>query len=131
VVARRPAVARALKRRFPAAARPRIEVVPWQPGPLAAALDGAAALISSVPADVFATPASTAGLENLGPETAVLEMAYGEPTPLSRFVKGRTKRYQDGLPMLVHQAARAVELVLGRLPPTDPMMRAARRRPRV
>jgi shikimate dehydrogenase len=131
LVARRPAVARALKRRFPLAARGRIEVVPWQPRPLAAALQGAAALISSVPADVFATPEATAGLEELGQDTAVLEMAYGQATPLGRFARRRTKRYQDGLPMLVHQAARTLELVLGRLPPAAPMMRAAQRRPRV
>jgi shikimate dehydrogenase len=135
LVARRPAVARALRRRFPANAQARIEVVPWRPAALAQAIAGAAALISSVPADAFATPEATAGLEDLEASTAVLEMAYGQATPLAAFVKARprTKRppYQDGLPMLVHQAARTVELVLGKLPPTEPLMRAAKRVPRV
>ena len=130
LVARRPAVAQALRRRFAGRSRARIVVVPWTAAAVAQALHRAAALISSVPADVFADPAALAGLEALEKNTAVLEMAYGDPTPLARFVQGRSKRYQDGLPMLVHQAARAVELVLGDLPPTAPLMRAARRVPR-
>jgi shikimate dehydrogenase len=130
LVARRPAAAQALRRRFAPRGRARITVVPWNGPALAEALRGAAALISSVPADVFADPAATVGLEGLEKTTAVLEMAYGDPTPLSRFVQSRTRRYQDGLPMLVQQAARAIELVVGDLPPTAPLMRAARRPPR-
>jgi shikimate dehydrogenase len=129
LVARRPGVAQALRRRFSPRARARITVVPWNGPAVATALQGAAALVSSVPADVFADPAATLGLEALERTTAVLEMAYGDPTPLRQFVQSRTRRYQDGLPMLVHQAARAVELVLGDLPPTAPLMRAARRQP--
>jgi shikimate dehydrogenase len=127
LVARRPAAARALRRRFPARAQTRIEVFAWTPARIARALDGAAALVSSVPAAVVAPGEATAGFEALAPTTAVLEMAYGDPTPLAAFVRARRAPYQDGLPMLVHQAARAVELVLGKLPPFAPMMRAARR----
>jgi shikimate dehydrogenase len=133
LVARRIAVAQALRRRFPLRARARITVVPWTPPALALALRGAAALISSVPADVFADAGAAAGLEALEKATVVLEMAYGDATPLGRLVAagpGGARRYQDGLPMLVHQAARTLELVLGELPPVAPMMRAARRVPR-
>jgi shikimate dehydrogenase len=130
IIARRPAVAQALRRRFPMRARSRIQVVSWTGPGLAEVLPGAAALISSVPADAFADVGATAGLEALDKNTAVLEMAYGDPTPLSRLVYTKSRRYQDGLPMLVHQAARAVELVVGQLPPVAPLMRAARRPPR-
>jgi shikimate 5-dehydrogenase len=41
-------------------------------------------------------------------------------------VRELVARYQDGIPMLVHQAARAVALALGSLPPADPLLRAAR-----
>jgi shikimate dehydrogenase len=130
LVARRPAVAQALRRRFSPRNRARITVVPWTPAMLGEALRGAAAMVSSVPADVFAGPGATAGMEALERTTAVLEMAYGDATPLGKLVQGRTRRYQDGLPMLVHQAARTLELVLGQLPPVAPLMRAARRPPR-
>ena len=59
-------------------------------------------------------------LRALGRDTAVLEMAYGGLTPLGAEVRGRTARYADGLGMLVHQAARAVELALGEAPPLPP-----------
>ncbi len=127
IVARRPQLAQALRRRLPVRARSRVIVAPWTAADLAAQLEGAKAVISSVPADVFAAPDATAGLEAISRKTAVLEMAYGDETPLKRFVMQRTRWYQDGLPMLVHQAARAVELVTGSLPPTAPLMRAARR----
>jgi shikimate dehydrogenase len=127
LVARRPAPARALRARFTGRARERISVSPWTPGRLAAALEGATALVSAVPASAWADPEAAAGIEALGRSTAVLEMAYGETSPLARLARGRVARYQDGLPMLVHQAARAVELVVGRLPPAGPLLRAARR----
>lgn len=129
VVARRLPVARALKRRFPARLQSRIEVVPWTAGAVATALADASALISSVPADVFSDPTGTAGLETLPKKAVVLEMAYGGTTPLASFFKsiGAGRRYQDGIPMLVHQASRTIEMVLGERPPIPPLMRAARR----
>ena len=63
----------------------------------------------------------------LSRDTAVLEMAYGGLTPLAAEVRVRTSLYADGLGMLVHQAARAVELALGEAPPLPPLFRAARR----
>jgi shikimate dehydrogenase len=127
LVARRPGAARALRARFSERARQRISVSPWTPARLAAVLEGATALISAVPAAAWGDSNAAAGIEALERSTAVLEMAYGEATPLSRLARGRVARYQDGLPMLVHQAARAVELVVGRLPPAGPLLRAARR----
>jgi len=55
-------------------------------------------------------------------------MAYGSrgPSPLARAVRGRVARYADGLGMLVHQAARAIELALGESPPLGPLFTAAR-----
>jgi shikimate dehydrogenase len=127
LVARRPGAARALRNRFAPRPRARISVSTWTAERLERALEDATALISAVPAAAWAEPSAGAGVRGLGRSTAVLEMAYGEATPLAGLVRRRSTRYQDGLPMLVHQAARAVELVVGRLPPAAPLLRAARR----
>jgi shikimate 5-dehydrogenase len=63
---------------------------------------------------------------SLRPRTAVLEMAYGPPTPLSKAARAGTRRYADGLGMLVHQAAVAIKLAVGQAPPIAPLLRAAR-----
>ena len=48
-------------------------------------------------------------------------MAYGDETPLAARRAPRAQRYADGLGMLVHQAARAVKLALGKAPPLPPL----------
>ena len=126
LVARRPAVAQTLRRRFAAPERARIRVMDWQQGGLGRALVGAHGLISAVPAGAFADPAAAQGLELIERGSAVVEMAYGPPSPLAALLRRRRIVYQDGLPMLVHQAARAVQLVTGQLPPAEPLLRAAR-----
>ncbi len=126
VLARRPAAARRMAARLPSALRGRVMVSPWTPAALAASLDGACALVSAVPAAAWAASEVRRGLDGVARDTVILEMAYGEPTPLARSVRGRVRRYADGLPMLVHQAARAVEIVLGRRPLLAPLFRAAR-----
>jgi shikimate dehydrogenase len=125
LLARRPGVARALRARLPARQRARVSAGAWTPKALAAALAGATALVSAVPAAAWDAPAA-AGLAGLERDTAVLEMAYGSVTPLARAARPRTARYADGLGMLVHQAARAVELALGASPPIAGLLRAAR-----
>jgi shikimate dehydrogenase len=127
LVARRPAAARSLRRRLPESQGRRVTVIDWSGPALAVALDGADVLVSAIPALGWAQPDDRAGLESLGRGAAVLEMAYGAPTPLAEAVRSRTRRYADGLGMLVHQAARAVELALGEKPPLSPLFRAARR----
>jgi shikimate dehydrogenase len=129
LVARRPAVAQGIRRRFAAGPRQRIQVISWTGAGLGRALEGASGLISAVPASAFADAAAAEGLERLDRQAAVVEMAYGSDSPLHRLVRRRVTRYQDGLPMLVHQAARAVELVTGRLAAAGPLLRAARRAP--
>ena len=126
VVARRPAAARALRDRLPAVRRRAITVFPWNERGLAAALAGADMLISAVPAAAWEAPAACAGLTALPDRKAVLEMAYGAGTPLARAVAGRGTRYADGLGMLVHQAAHAIELALGKAPPVALLLQAAR-----
>jgi shikimate dehydrogenase len=126
IVARRPTAARALGRGLPPRQRGRIEVFPWTPAGLARSLEGAAALVSAVPAAAWQSDEARAGLRGLDRGAAVLEMAYGAPTPLATAARQRVARYQDGIPMLVHQAARAVELALGSLPPVAPLLKAAR-----
>jgi shikimate dehydrogenase len=128
MVARRPPAARALKARLPTAQRARVTVAPWSPEALGVAVGGAAAVVSAVPAAAWGEPSAREGLGSLTPGTAVLEMAYGATTPLSRAVRARVRRYADGLGMLVHQAARAVELAVGKPPPVAPLFRAARDR---
>jgi shikimate dehydrogenase len=127
LVARRPAAARSLWRRLPDSQGRRVTVIDWIGPALAGALDGADVLVSAIPAQGWAEPAARAGLESLARGAAVLEMAYGLPTPLAEGVRARTRRYADGLGMLVHQAARAIELALGERPPLPPLFRAARR----
>jgi shikimate dehydrogenase len=126
VLARRPAAARAVRLRLPARQRARVRVRPWVAGTLEESLEGASALVSAVPAAAWDAGACRA-LRGLGRDTAVLEMAYGGLTPLGAEARGRASRYADGLGMLVHQAARAVELALGEPPPLPPLFRAARR----
>jgi shikimate dehydrogenase len=127
VVARRPAVARAMRARLPAARRARVTIAAWTPKALAGALAGAAALVSAVPARAWEDARAVAGLATLSRDTAVLEMAYGGTTPLAAAARARTPRYADGLGMLAYQAARAVELALGKAPPTAGLLRAARK----
>lgn len=125
VAARRAAAAAALRRGLPLRLRPRVTTSTWTAQALARALDGADALISAVPAAAWASDEARVGLGGLGRDTAVLEMAYGATSPLAHAARTRTARYQDGIPMLVHQAARAIELALGRRPPIAPLLRAA------
>jgi shikimate dehydrogenase len=127
MVARRPEVGRTLRRRLAPARRKRVEIAAWNDGTLAEALDGADVLISAVPAAVWGDAAARAGLDALPRRAAVLEMAYGATTPLAEATRGRARRYADGLAMLVHQAARAIELALGEKPPLSPLFRAVRR----
>jgi shikimate dehydrogenase len=127
LVARRPSAARALGRGLPPRRRARIEVFPWTPAGLARSLEGAAALISAVPAAAWQSEQARAGLRGLDRAAAVLEMAYGPPSPLAAAARQRVARYQDGIPMLVHQARRTVQLALGELPPAAPLLKAARR----
>ncbi len=126
VVARRLAVARAMRARLPASRRARVSVLPWTARDLGAALAGAGMLISAVPAAAWDPREARAGLEALGRDAAVLEMAYGAGTPLARAVRGRVGRYADGLGMLVHQAAVAITLAVGQAPPLPPLFRAVR-----
>jgi shikimate dehydrogenase len=126
IVARRAPAARALARAFPLRRRARIEVFTWTPEGLADAVTGATSVISAVPAAAWQAAEARAGLRALDRGAAVLEMAYGPPSPLGAVARAQLARYQDGIPMLVHQAARAVALALGTLPPADPLLQAAR-----
>jgi len=126
LVARRPETAAELRARLLDGQRERVTVTPWQGDGLARALAGAAVLVSAVPAAAWADRGAAAGLAALAPGTAVLEMAYGGETPLAVAVRGRTDRYADGLGMLVHQAAHAITLALGKTPPLPPLFEAVR-----
>ena len=85
-------------------------------------------IATSVPAAAWADPVAVASVDAIDRDTAVLEMAYGGtgPSALGRAVRGRVARYADGLGMLVHQAARAIELALGESPPLASLFTAAR-----
>ncbi len=126
IVARRSGSARALRIRLPAARRSRVSIAAWQGAALGEALDGADVLVSAVPAAAWADPDARRGLDALPRGAAILEMAYGATSPLASAHRPRN-RYADGLGMLVHQAARAVELALGEKPPLAPLYAAARR----
>jgi len=127
LLARRPAVARRLRLRLPLTQRRRVAVASWNQFALAEALEGARVLVSAVPAAAWTPDEARAGLGGIARNTAVLEMAYGIPTPLAAAVRPKVRRYADGLGMLVHQAAHAIELALGEAPPLPPLFRAVRR----
>ena len=128
VVARRLEAAQELVDKVPVQRRRLARALAWGDGGLDRALDGARALVSSVPAAAWDDPAAVQGIAAIDRDTVVLEMAYGSrgPSPLARAVRGRVARYADGLGMLVHQAARAIELALGESPPLGPLFTAAR-----
>jgi shikimate dehydrogenase len=127
LTARRAAAARSLQRRLPARQGRLVAQIDWTASALAQALEGADVVISAIPASGWAEATALGVLQALPRGAAVLEMAYGPPTPLAAAIRPRTRRYADGLGMLVHQAARAVELALGEKPPLPPLFRAARR----
>jgi len=126
VVARRPEQAQDFTRRLPAEQAALVSARAWTAADLANAVAGASAVVSAVPAAAWADPTARAGLTALKRETAVLEMAYGAETPLGVAARTLTPLYAGGLGMLVHQAARAIELALGRKPPLPPLFAAAR-----
>ncbi|HEY7376688.1 MAG TPA: shikimate dehydrogenase [Polyangia bacterium] len=126
LIARRPDVASALRARLLDEQRARVTVAPWEGGGLARALAGAAVLVSAVPAAAWSDAATAAGLDALA-GAAVLEMAYGAETPLAVAARGKAGRYADGLGMLVHQAAHAIALALGKSPPLAPLFAAVQR----
>jgi shikimate dehydrogenase len=126
LIARRPEVATELRERLPPAQRDRVTVTAWAGDGLARVLDGAGVLVSAVPAAAWADAATASGLGALAAGAAVLEMAYGGETPLARAARGQTARYADGLGMLVHQAAHAIALALGKNPPMAPLFQAVR-----
>ena len=129
LVARRPAVARAVRRRLPAKQQARVTVTAWTAATLAGALEDADVLVSAVPAAAWRDTGARAGLSALARGAAVLEMAYGTTTPLAEATRARSDRYADGHGMLVHQAAHAITLALGKKPPLPPLFAAARRAP--
>ena len=126
LVARRPELAEQLRARLLEDQRARVTVTPWTSDDLARSLDRATVLVSAVPAAAWADPAAAAGLEALAGGAAVLEMAYGAPTPLAAAAHAHGARYADGLGMLVHQAAHAITLALGKTPPLAPLFEAVR-----
>ncbi|MES1157702.1 MAG: NAD(P)-dependent oxidoreductase [Haliangium ochraceum] len=128
VVARRVEAAQSIVDHIPVQRRALARAFAWGDGGLGRALDGARILVSSVPTAAWADPDAAAQLTAIERDTAVLEMAYGgaQGNPLARAVRGRVARYADGLGMLVHQAARAIELALGESPPLGPLFTAAR-----
>ncbi|HXU03455.1 MAG TPA: shikimate dehydrogenase [Polyangia bacterium] len=126
LVARRPEIAAELRARLLPAQRHRVTVTPWTGDGLARALAGATVLVSAVPAAAWAEASTAVGIETLPAGGAILEMAYGGDTPLSVAARARGARYADGLGMLVHQAAHAIALALGKQPPLAPLFEAVR-----
>ena len=121
MVARRPAVGRALGR---GCRRASARASAWSPGSDGARgrAGGRAIVVSAVPAAAWDRPEARAGLEAIDRERRPCWRWPTAPeTPLARAVRGRATRYADGLGMLVHQAARAIELALGKEPPLPPL----------
>lgn len=62
-------------------------------------------------------------IDRIHSECVVMDLTYRD-TALLRTVRDRGLVATDGLPMLIHQGARALELWTGRQPPVDVMTRA-------
>ena len=84
LIARRPEIGDELRARLHDAQRARVAVTAWRGDALARALDGAAVLVSAVPAAAWSDAATREGVDAIAPGAAVLEMAYGGETPLDR-----------------------------------------------
>ena len=125
LLARRTEVAEELRARLQTGQRDRVSVSSWTREGLAHAFAGATVLVSAVPAAAWDDPQIAAGLDALA-GAPVLEMAYGAETPLARAARGKAGAYADGLGMLVHQAAHAITLALGKTPPIAALFEAAR-----
>ena len=128
ILARRAQAAAALGSRLTATEQAeQFDSAVWTADALRLALASADVLVSAVPAAAWAPDDARAGLDALTPATTVLEMAYGSVTPLAEAARAHSDRYADGLGMLVHQAAHAITLALGKKPPLPPLFEAARR----
>jgi shikimate dehydrogenase len=127
ILARRTEAVRALAGRLPVSQQAQIDGAAWTADALRQALARADILVSAVPAAAWAPDDARAGLDALARDTAVLEMAYGSITPLAEAARARTDRYADGLGMLVHQAAHAIKLAIGKAPPLPPLFEAVGR----
>src|SRR5205823_427156 len=103
-----------LRARLLPAQRDRVTVTAWAGDGLARVLAGATVLVSAVPAAAWADPPTATGIKALAAGAADLEMAYGGETPLAVAARAGGARYADGLGMLVHQAAHAIALALGK-----------------
>jgi shikimate dehydrogenase len=129
LVARRPDQATELRERLQPSQRQRVRAVAWTDVALREALATSDVLVSAVPADAWHSPEARAGLDAVTPQTTILEMAYGNDTPLAQAARNLNANYADGLGMLVHQAAHAITLALGHTPHLPPLFAAARRAP--
>jgi shikimate dehydrogenase len=129
LVARRPDQATELRERLQPSQRQRVRAVAWTDVALREALATSDVLVSAVPADAWHSPEARAGLDAVTPQTTILEVAYGNDTPLAQAARNLNANYADGLGMLVHQAAHAITLALGHTPHLPPLFAAARRAP--
>jgi shikimate dehydrogenase len=127
LVARRLEAATTLRERLQPSQRQRVRAIAWTEATLRAALASSDVLVSAVPANAWLWPEARAGLDAVSEQTTVLEMAYGNDTPLALAVRDRKARYADGLGMLVHQAAQAITLAIGQKPPLPPLFAAVHR----
>ena len=112
VTNRRHGRAVSLRRRLSGAFPDRVQVTHWAPHNVAELASTCDAMVSAVPAAVFGDPGLQGALKSLRTGTVVMEMAYGKRSPLAKSLARRRISYADGLPMLVHQAARAIQVAL-------------------
>jgi shikimate dehydrogenase len=122
VVARRPEAA-ALVLATALEVGVRVEVVGWES--LVDALE-ADVVVSTVPKGVVDSAAADVAMLG-GPRGCLLDVVYDPwPTPLAAAWAGAGGQVASGLDMLLHQAARQVELMTGLVPPVEAMRAALR-----
>lgn len=93
-----------------------VAVIPWGSAAAAGWVD---LLVSTVPAGAADALAPVLALR---PSTTVFDVIYHPwPTPLAEQAKAAGARVVAGIDLLIHQAARQVELMTGRRPPIGPL----------
>jgi shikimate dehydrogenase len=100
--------------------------IAWNAENLARALDGADLLVDTTSAGLADDPYPTVvPLDRLAPDALVYSLIYHREPALLRDARARGLRTQDGLTMLVHQAALAFQYLTGVEAPIDVMRAAA------
>jgi shikimate dehydrogenase len=105
----------------------RLEAVPWQENNLRFQIEHSDMVVNATPLGLRPNDPAVLPATLLQPHLFVFDTVYGErPTALVQNAREAGARASDGLPMLLHQGARAFELWFQREAPLEAMRQALR-----